>query len=172
MDSLILAIWVSNVCHRTCDQCYSNPVHSQAKMDLYTAWDVAHWINRIAQEEDVKNLQISFLGGEPTNNINVVFALADDIGEASHKVYEGQGIRYVLYTNGDLLSAEMMSELKRRKIVIGLNPTYDTLERIEQKLLMIKKNVGACYLPIALNDLNLSRLEDIAKLAVKNTMSR
>lgn len=168
MDSLILAIWISNVCHRHCDQCYSDQVLPHGKMEAETARDIANWIKRIAGEENVRNLQISFLGGEPTNNISTVFELADLLGEAGHKVYEGTGIRYVLYTNGDLLDSEMMWGLKDRRMVIGLNPTDDSFEEIERKIAMIKKNIGACYLPVALNEFNLSRLEGLARLAVRN----
>lgn len=172
MDSLMIGVWMSNVCHRHCEGCYSNPLCSEDKMSPVVATDVAHWLAKIAAEEVVRNLQISFLGGEPLNNSDVMFRLMDtlnsNLNTAIHKSYFGSGVRYVLFTNGDLLTTEILDGLKSREVVVKLNPTYDSLEDIERKILMVKKVLRGCSLPIALNSFNLDRLEDLTKLAVKH----
>jgi radical SAM protein with 4Fe4S-binding SPASM domain len=48
-----------------------------------------------------------------------------------------------------------------------LNPTYESLEEVERRIKFIKETCGGCHLAIVLNEINLFRLEDLTKLAIK-----
>jgi len=80
----------------------------------------------------------------------------------------------LLFTNGDPLFEDknkgenMLRELKKRKIKVMLNPTYDSLERVDQKVKFIKLICGGCSLSVVLDDLNMDRLLDLVEIALSN----
>lgn len=172
MEALMLALYVSDLCHRHCDHCYRS--HGEQVMSLPVAKDIANWISNICVNENVQNLNISFLGGEPTNNIVGIFHFIDQLRKnldsrfSSVHIFDQAGIHLRLFTNGDLLTDDMLRELKRHKVVIMLNPTYDTLSDIEAKIQYIRAICGGCNMAIALNDFNMNRLSDLTGLAIKH----
>lgn len=169
----MIHLLMSNSCHRNCDHCYS---HNKAEgaMSGKVTEDVALWITNICKEEDVMHLRVASAGGEPTNNIDNVFHIQDVLESKllEHKLRitpdeRHKSINFSIFTNGDLLTDEMLGGIKNRKIRVMLNPVYDSLEEVEDKLIKIKKICGGADFAIALNDFNLPRLSELTKLAIK-----
>jgi uncharacterized protein len=169
MDALMVVVFISNSCHKECDHCYCRK--TAEKMIPQVAEKVGDWIATVCTQENVKNLNVSFLGGEPTNNIEGVFCLADrvNITLSSTRYRSGSLFRASgrIFTNGDFLTREMLLSLKQRKIIIMLNPTYESLDEVENRIRFIKEVCGGCHLSVVLNDFNLLRLEGLTKLAIK-----
>ena len=61
-----------------------------------------------------------------------------------------------------------LRRLKHWKVKLMLNPTYDALETIEEKVRYIKSHMGGCSLAVCLDDYNLNRIEDLTKLAIRH----
>jgi radical SAM protein with 4Fe4S-binding SPASM domain len=173
MNSLMVLLFMSNFCHRICDHCYCHK--AEDKMSRKTTGDVAKWIVNICKEENVEHLHVSLAGGEPTNNIDNVFYLQDVLksGLSGYKPggplwpVKDKTINFHLHTNGDLLTDEMLREIGSRRISIKLNPVYDSLEEIENKIIKIQKTCKWMTLALALNDVNLPRFPELTKLAIK-----
>jgi len=162
-------VYVNEKCNRQCANCYYP--HSDVQMSIKQAEKTANWITNIYHVDNVKEFRVHFLGGEPFLNIPAVFAIVDKINKdkpattipAGYKGREG----FVIFTNGDFIDDTTLKELKKRQIIIMLNPTYDSLKEIEEKILTIKSTCGGCNLAIALNWLNLERLTELTKIAIK-----
>ncbi len=159
--------YVNNECNRECPSCYWS--NTGGKMIGRIASDSAKWIANICEEEKVKSVRINFLGGEPLLNIDTVFYYIDTLKNLLPKhtnpYPDGQ---FLLFTNGDYLSEEILGACKRRRVLLFLNPTYDSLGDIEDKIKRIKSICHGCSLSIVLDSLNMPRIDKIAKLAIKH----
>lgn len=180
MEVMMLSIYISDDCHRECQYCY-RPL-SSSKMTSQVADDLSTWIADVAIENKLKDLYVWLLGGEPTNNIDIALRFTrllrcklpnyQDLFYSYKKPgvcsSDRRGLQRMLFTNGDLLTEPMLKELKEENIRIVLNPTYDGLKEFEDKLLFVKNICGGCRMSIALNDINLARLPELTKLAIKH----
>lgn len=160
-------IYTTNECHRTCDHCYWS--EKQGKMSIETGSRVSNWITKICNEEGVKQLRVAFIGGEPLNNIDVILHIMNLL-DAQLK---GTGSlfpdgRYNCFTNGDLITNDILQSFKEHKTRIMLNPTYDPLSIVEDKIKNILSICKGCSLAIALNDVNMGRIPELAELAMRN----
>lgn len=162
----MIFLYITNQCNKGCDHCYnpSKPEH----MTPETAENSVQWIKNICDAESVKNLRIVFLGGEPLENVNTLFQFVDSVNSKIPDVVpllpEGQ---FISFTNGDLFTDEILKGYRDRRIKILFNPTYDSIEEIERKVIYIKSICHGCSLSVALNDVNMPRVDELAKLAVK-----
>lgn len=169
MDALMTNIYVNKECNRRCQNCYYP--HSDKKMDEIQANKTADWITGMYHKENVKEFRIHFLGGEPFLNLPAVLNIIDKINRdkpyftkpAGYKGKEG----FVIFTNGDHFTPDILWTLKERNVMIMLNPTYDSLKEIENKIIFAKSICGGCSLAIALDWLNLERLPELTKLSIK-----
>jgi radical SAM protein with 4Fe4S-binding SPASM domain len=166
MDNLMVFFFTTNKCSKGCDHCYNLSIDDG--MTRGVADQSVRWLKRICIEENVKHLRVSFLGGEPLNTFDMVIYLVDQMHEKIEWVTPMPPDGHILHTNGDLLTDDMLKGLKSRRIKIALNPTYDTLEEVEKKIIHIKSVCRGCTLSIALNDFNMPRITDLARLAVKH----
>jgi len=167
LEALMAFVYVSNDCHRHCEDCYWN--NPTPRMTEEMALKSSRWIAETCREQEVKKLRILFLGGEPLNNEKIIFQFIDDLENHLPKFTEShQDGKYILFTNGDLLTEDILSNLKSRKVFICVNPTYDSLEEVEKKILRVKRACGGCSLAISLNTLNMQRLPELTELAVRH----
>ncbi len=161
LENLHINIYVTSKCNRSCPTCYYP--HSNNSMTKSISTDVANWIRKLVETENVKYLRCHFLGGEPTFNLKAVFNIADILKDVQGPP-EG---KYVIFTNGDSLVDEILKEFKHRQIRVLLNPTDDPLYLVEDKILQVKDIMGGCSLAICLDQLNLQRLPELTKLALR-----
>jgi len=170
MDRMQINIFVTEECNRMCEGCYYP--HSQTKMTPEATESVAIWVNNLIEKEGVKNLDLRFLGGETLLNLESVLKITDYVIE--HKPESMSFSSLLLFTNGDPLfedknkGEDILRELKKRTIKVLLNPTYDSLERVEQKVKFIKLICGGCSLAVVLDELNMDRLLDLVEIALSN----
>ena len=163
MKALMLFIYVTNRCERHCDQCYCNK--SDFDMSPEVCDKIARWISTLCQTEKVELLKTVFLGGEPLNSINVVFKIVDTVQLPYTKPHP-DGM-WLLFTNGDKLSDDVLYGMKHRKIFLALNPTYDSIYQVEKKMMHIAGVFRGGTLTIALNNMNMQRVPELAELALK-----
>lgn len=165
MDALMTNIYVTGHCDKKCPDCY---YPQRPHMNYTTAWDVALWVCRLYSSEEIKSFKVHFLGGEPLENIGVVRYLIDRINilkplfTSPHP--DGE---YVIFSNGDLLDSASLLDLKIRNVKIMLNPTRTSLGGMEGRIRTIKGIMGGCSLSVVLDELNMDRLPDLARLAIK-----
>ncbi len=133
-------------------------------MTLQMANDVGSWLASLYKKEEAKSYRISFLGGEPSINLDAVCTITDKLD----LMYQNP-IRkdYLLFTNGDFLTLPALYRIKRRKLRVMFNPTMAPLDEIERKITMFKKYLGGCWMSIVLDECNIERIEEIVKLALK-----
>jgi len=164
MYALHTNVYVTKKCNRYCPNCYYWRNLEDMSFDM--AERVGKWIADMYKREEVIENRVHILGGEPTLNINSTFALIDTIEKykPSHTVSPQEGT-YVLFTNGDFVLS-YLSELRKRKVKVLLNPTTSSLSTIEKRCLEIKEVCGGCSLAIVLDELNMSRLPKLTELAV------
>lgn len=134
------------------------------------AAQVAKWAVRVYQEEHVRVMRNYFLGGEPGLNSEAIFTIVDTIQnlKSDYTIGPAEHNGFLIFTNGDCFDENTLKECKKRSIRFLLNPTYDSMQEIEDKFLYIKSMCGGSGLSIALNDLNLDRLPEFARLVVKH----
>jgi radical SAM protein with 4Fe4S-binding SPASM domain len=128
-----------------------------------------NWITTTCLENEVQRLHLAFVGGEPLNNYSMIFRMIDKVNELKPsftKEYKAAGS--VIYTNGDLLTPTLYKGIKDRRILLRVNPTYESLEDFEKKVVNIKDTLGGCAISVALNGLNMGRLPDLASIVVKH----
>jgi len=168
MQALMFFIYVSDECHRSCDHCYRQG--RSGKMSLETSRAVTRWIANICMMEDIRWVKIVFHGGEPLNNAEIMLDFIDQTNLLLPETIQAHPDgKFLFHTNGDLLNDYLLKEIKKRRLIVMLNPVYDSLKVIEEKINMIKSICGGCSLSIVLNDVNLPRLTEITKLAIKHS---
>lgn len=168
MYTLQFNINVAGGCSRRCSGCYSKK--NEERMSHEMSIEVAKWIVNMYRKEKVRVMRNYFLGGEPGLNVDAIFDIVDyvkrfkpeyTIGPAEHN-------GFLVFTNGDLFNGEALRGAKKRGIRFLLNPTYDSLQEVENKFKFVKSICGGCGLSVALNDLNLDRLPDLTRMVVKH----
>lgn len=164
MDALQTNIYVTDVCNQGCPSCYYTK--NGIRMTHQMAGELAFWIGSLCEIERVKSYRCHILGGEPLENLPVVYTLLDkledSLPEHTHGVPEG---KYVIFTNGELLTEDILREFKRRHVKIMLNPTMNSLEWVEDRMKMIKSICGGVSLAVVADKFNVVRLHLLAKLA-------
>jgi len=168
MDQLRINTFVTEECTRSCQGCYYP--HSKKKMTPEAMDFVAKWITAILKTEEVKQTNLHFLGGETLLNLEAVFTIVDYV--TTNKP-EYTVPYYLLFTNGDPLMKDLsvgekiLKELKKRRFMVLINPTYDSFENVERKVEFVKSICGGCSISVALNDFNMARILDLVTLAIK-----
>jgi radical SAM protein with 4Fe4S-binding SPASM domain len=172
MKALMIFQYINNNCNRSCDHCYWNSEKSSTTPKIVE--DTVVWIKNICKEENVQNLKIVFLGGEPLIEVDKLYYYMDLIKQylpqyklSDHSMVAGCS-GFTVNTNGDFLTDSILEEFKKRNASINLNPTDLSLYELESRILKIKGELKHVDLTVALNELNLKRLPDIIKLAVKH----
>ena len=162
IENLHINVYVTHDCNRSCAFCYYP--RSVTPMDTGLAIDVGNWIHNLVTIENVKFLRVHFLGGETFKNLNAIKILTTMLMGIQGPP-EG---KYVVFSNGDYFKDDTLKDLKRRKVRILLNPTDDPINVVEEKILKVKNMMGGCSLAICLDNINLERLPELTKLALKH----
>jgi radical SAM protein with 4Fe4S-binding SPASM domain len=164
----MIVIYITNECNRSCPRCYWQSIRS-GKMDSRTVSQVAWWIADTCYSQRVQALNLGFLGGEPFGNPEMLFMLHDSVRRL-RPPFTGDyaDAATTVYTNGDPLTPALFREIKTRRILLRFNPTYDDLDTVERKAVAIKSALGGCSLSVALDEMNLMRLPELAHLVVKH----
>ena len=157
-------IYVDSTCQRHCPNCYYRKDNGTL-MTKETGKKLAEWIVAVYTDIKPKNLLNAWLGGEPLLNLDVLLSINDYIEKNRPK--EIRWGENGLFTNGDLLTEEILKELKQRKIRVRVNPTYDSLKDISDKIDLVQSVCHGCSLSIVLDELNLERLPELTELCMK-----
>lgn len=163
MELLRFNILTTFQCNRFCEGCYSP--HTNVFLSSELAQDVAKMITKMAEREEAQRTEIHFFGGETFLNIEPIFNIMDYLSENCPSFVKSDTM---IFTNGDFLSKDTLQEVKLRQAKILLNPACDNLEDVEKKMTFIKNICGGVSLSVALNSLNMKRLPELVKLAIKH----
>lgn len=164
---LHLLVYVNNICSRECPECYYPKGNDEMSLDIRK--ELPLWIANILEEERVKQFKIHFIGGEPLYSFKAMKLIYQNVMTMKPKeCLPNSEAGWLTFTNGDLLTFDILNDIKKMKMRVLLNPTYDSLDGVEEKIKMVKSICGGCALAIALDELNLSRLTQLTELAIKH----
>ncbi|MBR1691358.1 MAG: radical SAM protein [Lachnospiraceae bacterium] len=107
------SIWVTGKCNMRCKYCYVEEKKIFENMDLSKIDKIVDFILHICDDKD---LQINFFGGEPLLNYDFIKAFIEKM-ECRLDV----GIEYYMTTNGTIVSDEIVSFIKEKRIKLSLS---------------------------------------------------
>lgn len=163
---LHFCVYINSNCERYCPTCYYE--NKFAPMDLRMAEKVGIWITNLLRDRNTPYFRVAFVGGEPTLNFDVMMTIIQTVLEKKPPLSMlAPRSGFHIFTNGDYFTTEMLTILKKFHVYILLNPTYDSLDEIERKMKFITETRQGCSLAVALDDQNLDRLPELAKLCLK-----
>lgn len=141
------AVWVTNECNMKCKYCY---VEAKRGAKYFSGEDVLQLIHFMKEtgKKDEK-IKISFFGGEPLLNFNLIRMIIDFIDEKKPFAAE-----YYLTTNGLLVTEQMARYFAEKKVFVSLswdgcetaNDTnrvdrggFGTFQRVRKAYCLLKK---------------------------------
>ncbi len=125
-SSFNVTILTTLACNMKCIYCFEQGVSSSASMKNQTAEVLCDWITNRLHEVRPKKLVITFFGGEPLVNIDIVRYLSVSLQKIASKAGIDFGIE--LITNGLLLTEDIVQDL----IKCGLEWIKVTLDGDEE----------------------------------------
>lgn len=168
MHSLMTNIYITDKCKPNefkCKHCYYPTSGRTLTKDV--ANQVVDWIVKQCQDEQVQYYKAHLLGGEPFQEPDVLFYLIDTLKTAlpPHTKPHPDG-QFVVFTNGEYLDRDALSECKARHVYVMLNPTDKDLHTVHELMHLIKSVCGGVSLAIVADEVNLSRLPQLTELAI------
>lgn len=163
MDLFRVNIINTYECNKFCEGCYIP--RTGDRMDSTLARIAAAWVTKTVEEKIAKRTVVHFFGGETLLNLEPVFVVFDYLLDHCPPFDASSTL---LFTNGDFLTRKILGELKKRHIKLLLNPTDSALDVVEQRMEFIEKFCGGVSLSVALTKLNMDRLLDLVRLAIKH----
>ena len=125
-DELHVTVLTTLQCNFACDYClqgdHDDYNKSVTKMSLDTAYRVCDWLAERLDTVTPRKLALTFFGGEPLLNLDVLYAVSDRAHAAAQQ--RGIEIEINLITNGLLLTPEIVDRLSP----LGLNGVKVTLD--------------------------------------------
>lgn len=109
-----ITLFVNHRCNLACGYCYNGPSFGRRM-----SWDIAKRSVDLALSGPQRRSQISFFGGEPLLEMSLI-RRAVDYAEAKAKV-EDRRVRFVITTNGTLLSGDRLDFLLAHRFHIGVS---------------------------------------------------
>lgn len=110
-------VFASNDCNLGCGYCSvlnDQKKNLYPKTPSYNIFSLKYFIENIEKKANSNEIKIIFFGGEPTVNLDFVYAVIDGIG---NKI-TGKQVIYMLHTNGLILNKIKNSYLDKIKTVI------------------------------------------------------
>ena len=125
-DELHVTVLTTLQCNFACDYClqgdHDEYNKSVTKMSLDTAYGVCDWLVERLDTVTPRKLALTFFGGEPLLNLEVLYAVSDRAHAAAQQ--RGVEIEINLITNGILLTPEIVDRLRP----LGLKGVKVTLD--------------------------------------------
>jgi len=108
-EELYLIILTTYACNLKCVYCYEDGIKNKGSMDIETANRVKEWVCARLERVPFKRLIVSFYGGEPLLNPQIIRFLTRELSEEARK----RGIipEFDILTNGVLLDEGLITEL-------------------------------------------------------------
>lgn len=134
-NNLHIIIMPTEKCNFRCDYCYEN--FENGAMSKQTQDSFLRWFAKNASKYE--KIVVSWFGGEPLLNIDIIEYLSKKMLEVCHK----WGIQYRAFmtTNGYLLTADMLKRLLQYRIV-KYQITIDGLEKDHNRLRHLNDGTG------------------------------
>jgi radical SAM protein with 4Fe4S-binding SPASM domain len=154
---------------RPCDHCYLNNRKTLANevIDEKTIERLVWvYVEHVKKYGESKYNKFKIFGGEPFLYPDILKKVALKFREASSK------ISISVFTNGDLLTEEILAWLKDKGITIIYSVNDDDVELVKERLSLIKKFGKLNFIVIVLCDKNLRRLKDLLRLAYESNIRK
>ena len=119
-------------CNFDCPYCFED--HGRGKMSEEVQDDVVALTERMLDASDIKNLHVTWFGGEPLLAPGVIASLSKRLMALVEE--RGGGYDAGITTNGYLLTQDVVDMLERYKVssmqvtIDGLGPTHDATRRL------------------------------------------
>ena len=109
-------ILVTDFCNFKCGYCFIE--NALSGPSIVMSKDVADKVINVLinAAKDVKDYRVTFYGGEPFSNSEIVFYIIDKLEEASKNKFLFSAI-----TNGSFITEDLAKKLKQHKVSIGLS---------------------------------------------------
>lgn len=136
-DELFLIIKVTRECNFRCTYCYEE--FPEKRMDLKNAKKLLNFIWKFIRENDIKRLIISWFGGEPTCNIDIIDYICKEINKMESE--KRIDVIYSIVTNGYNLDKSLFDFL----IGLGIKNfkiTIDGCRELHDKQRITKSGQG------------------------------
>ncbi|MDR3256803.1 MAG: radical SAM protein, partial [Endomicrobium sp.] len=130
-NSLNLTVAITNECNLNCIFCYVNKEKIQ-KLSLKTYKNILNFIKQYHEDYKIKNLFITWSGGEPLIDFNKIIKLSEEVIAFCHK--NNINFESNIITNAVLLNKEVIKSLQKisvSNIQISIEPTeiLDSINR-------------------------------------------
>lgn len=123
-----LDLYITNACNLKCDWCYFNNSTYKSKtngsikkMSFFTAKKAINLFLSFAESSEEKYL-ISFLGGEPLLNFNLI----EKLYFCFKKKFPSKKIDFLIFTNGSKINEEISKFIQEKKIKIRISFNSET----------------------------------------------
>jgi uncharacterized protein len=118
-------VLVTDFCNFKCGYCFIE--NALTGPNIIMSKDVADKVINVLinAAKDVKEYRVTFYGGEPLSNSEIVFYIIDKLEEASKNKFLFSAI-----TNGSFITEDLAKKLKQHKVSIGLSlDGWDYIDR-------------------------------------------
>jgi uncharacterized protein len=119
---LLPTVLTTYACNFACTYCIESGIASRQSMDDATAEASVEYIGRKAADLGMKSVFLTFYGGEPLLNIRALRIVAGGLQALCRS--RGMPFKFGITTNGSLLTADLVDELKE----LGLSGVKVTID--------------------------------------------
>ncbi len=113
-DIIDLTILTTYSCNLACPYCVENGVKNRIFLKRDTSNSIISWVEGLIQEDQSKELRITFYGGEPLLNKKELYHLCDEICLLAERYQLRKTLRMI--SNGVLMDQETVHALKEHGI--------------------------------------------------------
>ena len=150
-------------CNLQCIHCYNRTGPTQTDMTEPVLLGLIEQIKRaISLNPHIDGLWVSILGGDPTLYSDLACRIVDAISIIDIKK------QFWLFTNGLLLTDELLCKFSSRKIFTIMSANDMPLEFIEDRVDRIKRHQPVRRVSVVLTKTNLERLPEMTESSLKN----